>query len=308
MAAPAAMRANYSHLFGASMLPVLEEIFQYEMEMHPSRREELFKVVSTDRDIWQATELHDLGLFEELAEGASYSFQRPKQGASRTLSIAKFGLGFSVSKEMVADAKFDVIADMTRKLAKSAKESQEIKAMAVFNNGFTSELANDGLAVFHAAHTLPSGGTYRNRLAVNADLSNTALDQALVDFATQFVGDGGIIYNPRPKILLVAPQNWRYAKELIGSELKADSADNNMNSFREDGLRVIQSPHLTDPDAWFLLEDPSEHGLRIVSREGIKTEADMINGFATDSILYKASYREQIGVTTAKGVFGSPGA
>lgn len=309
MAAPVALRAQYSHLFGVDMLPVLEELFQFEMAQHPSRREMLFKVVAHDRDIWQSSELHDLDLFAEIAEGAEYSFKRPKQGASKTLSVVKFGLGFSISEEMVDDAKFDPIADMVRKLAKSAKESQEIQAMAVFNNGFSTELTADGVSVFNAAHPLPSGATFRNTLAVAADLSVTSLDTALADFETQFVGDSGIIYNKKPRVLLVRPELKRYAMELIGSELKADTADNNMNSFRQDGLQVVSSPHLTDADAWFLLEAPAETGLRIISRNPIETKAGGADvGYISDSILYKARYREKIGVTHAYGVFGSPGA
>lgn len=309
MSAPVALRSQYSHLFGSSMLPVLEELFRFEMDQHPSRREALFKVVSTDRDIWQSSEIHDMDLFAQVDEGTEYSFKRPKQGASKTLSVVKFGLGFSISEEMVEDGKFDLIADMIRKLAKSAKESQEIQAMSIFNNGFSSELTADGVSVFNAAHPLPSGGSYRNQLSVMADLSTTSLDTALSDFETQFVGDSGIIYNKRPKALLVHPSQKRYAMELIGSELKADTADNNMNSFKQDGLQVISSPHLTDTDAWFLCDAPAETGLRIISRSPIQTKAAGPDvGFTTDSILYKSRYREKIGVTHGYGVFGSQGA
>lgn len=309
MAAPVAIRSQYSHLFGSSMLPVLEELFRFEMEQHPSRREMLFKMVAHDRDIWQSSELHDLELFNQVDEGAEYSFKRPKQGASKTLSMVKFGLGFSISEEMVEDAKFDLIGDMVRKLAKSAKESQEIQAMNIFNNGFSSETTADGVSVFNSAHTLPSGGTYRNVLSVASDLSVTSLDTALSDFETQFVGDSGIIYNKKPRILLVHPSQKRYAMELVGSDLKADTADNNMNSIKADGLQVVSSPHLTDTDAWFLLSDKSEHGLRIIQRQPIQTKAagDDV-GFTSDSILYKARYREKIGAVHGYGVFGSAGA
>lgn len=309
MAAPVAIRSNYSHLYGASALPVLEELFAFEMAQHPSRREMLFKVVPHDRDIWQSSEMHDMDLFNEVSEGSEYSFKRPKQGASKTLSMVKFGLGFSISEEAVEDGKFDLIADMTKKLAKSARESQEIQAMSIFNNGFSSETTADGVSVFNAAHPLPSGGSFRNQLAVAADLSVTALDTALSDFETQFVGDSGIIYNQKPRILLVHPSQKRYAMELVGSDLKADTADNNMNSFKQDGLMVVSSPHLTDTDAWFLVGEKSETGLRIVSRSPIETKAAGPDvGFSTDSILYKARYREKIGVTHAYSLFGSPGA
>jgi hypothetical protein len=308
MSAPNAIRSQYSHLYGSSMLPVLEEIFYSELDMHPSRRQDLFRILSTDRDIWQATEIHDLDLFQSMNEGQEYSYSRPLQGASKTLTIQKYGRGFSVSKEMIADGKFSLVGDMARKLAKSARESQEINAMSPFNNGFTggSETTADGVTVFNSAHTLPSGGTFRNVLSTAADLSVTSLEQMLQDFETQFVGDSGIIYNPKAKILLVHPSNKRKALELIGSDLKADSADNNMNSFKSEGLRVVSSPHLTDSDAWFMLSDPSEHGLRIVVREALSTSSKEV--FDTDSVKYKASYREVIGATVAYGVFGSAGA
>lgn len=306
---PVALRNQYGDLYGSGMLPVLEELFRSEIEMHPSKREMLFKVVSHDRDIWQSSEVHDMDLFLEVPEGSDYSFRRPKQGASKTLSPVKYGLGFSISEEMVDDGKFDMIADMVRKLGRSAKESQEIQAMNVFNNGFSSETTADGQALYASAHTLPSGLTFRNKLSANSDLSTTSLDQALTDFETVFVGDSGIIYNIRPKYLVVAPANKKYAMELIGSDLKADSADNNINSLKQEGLMVVSSPHLTDSDAWFLQAAPAETGLRIISRKPIETKAAGPDvGFVSDSILYKSRYREKIGATHPYGSFGTPGA
>ena len=307
--APVFMRSNYSDLFGSSMLPVLEELFRSELAQHPSRRSQLFKEVSTDKDIWQSSELHDLPLFQQVEEGQDYSFYKQSQGVSKTLRPVKYGLGFSISEEAVADGKFDFIADAVKKMAKSARESQEISAMNVFNNGFSSELAADGLSIFNTAHTLPSGLTFRNRLSSATDLSATSLEQALVDFETQFIGDSGILMNIKPKVLLVAPEAKRYAMELIGSELKADTPNNNLNSLKQDGLIVVSSPHLTDVDSWFLLADPSETGLRIINRQGIQTKAagDDV-GFINDSIYYKSMYREKIGVTHPYGIFGALGA
>lgn len=308
MISPVALRGNFSDLFGADMLPVLDELFALEIARHPSKREELFKMVPWDRDIWQASEVHDLDLFNSIAEGSEYSFKTPKQGASKTLIMSKYGLGFSISEEMVDDGKFDMISDGVKKLARSGRESQEIQAMSIFNNGFSSVTSADGQPVFDQAHTLPSGLTFRNELASAADLSATSLDTALTDFSTVFVGDSGIIYNMQPRALVVAEANKRYALELIGSDLKADTADNNMNSLKNEGLRVVHSPHLTDADAWFLLAAPMDTGLRIVVRKPLETQAAGKDvGFVTDSIFYKSRYREAIGVTHPYGIFGSPG-
>lgn len=309
---PRFLKDNFSDLYGADMLPVLEEVFRYELSQHPSRREQLFKKVSTQRDIWQATSMHDLPLMNQVNEGQDYSFEAPAQGAAKTLKPVKFGLGVSISEEAAEDGKFDEISDLIKKLAKSARESQEIQAMNIFNNGFSTETTSDGVALFSASHTLPSGGTYSNLLAA-ADLSDTSLEDMLVNFETAFVGDSGIIYVVKPRNLVVHPDNKRLAMELIGSDLRlgntaTEQYKNNMNSLREDGLRVVSSPHLTDLDAWFLTAEAQDTGLRIISRKDIETKAAGPDaGFQNDAIYYKVRYREKIGATEAIGVMGTAG-
>lgn len=309
MAAPSAYRANYDDLYTSSALPVLEVLFDNEFSRHPSLREMLFNMRSTDRDIWQSAELHDLPRFNQMSEGEDYDFVSQKQGASKTLTIQKFGLGVNFSQELIADGRFDMVAMAIRKLAAAGADTQEVDAMNIFNNGFASETAWDGQPVFDTAHTLPSGATFRNELSSSADLSPTSLDTALIDFEQQFVGDGGEIKNIKPRVLLVPPQLRRTAMEITQSARKADTSDNNMNPFLQDGLRVVVSPYLTDTDAWFLLAAPEDTGLQIVQRQMMKTTgAGPDVGFLNDSIYYKASYREEIGVTHPYGIYGSPGA
>lgn len=306
MSAPVMLRSNNTDLFGTSMLPVLQELFVDALAMHPSQREKLFKQVAHDRDIYQSSELHELELFSEIAEGSEYSYKRAKQGANKTLTIKKMGLGFSISDEMIADGKFDLVADMVRMLARSAKESQEVDGMNILNNGWGSENTADGLDIFHSAHTLPSGGTFRNRPSSDADLSEASLQTAITDFSTIFVGDGGIIKNLQPRYLVVHPSFKSIAMQLIGSDLQPDTAENNINTLKNEGLVVVSSPHITDLDSWFLTASPEQTGLRIVSRRGIETKSKEV--FDNDAIKYKASYREALGCFHPNGVYGVQGA
>lgn len=306
MSAPSTLRSQYSDFFGTSMLPVLEEIFRTRVSMHPRRRDAIFVQKSTDRDIWQSTELHDMALFTQMSEGEEYSYDRAKQGASKTLTIKKMGRGFSISREAIEDGKIDLVGEMTALLADSAMESMEVDAMNVINNGFGSENTADGVDIFSTAHTLPSGGTFRNTLSTAADLSETSLRQAIQDFRTQFIGDSGIKKLYEPKILLV-PEELRFtALELVKSELKVDTADNNINVLKSEGLVVMSSPHLTDVDGWFLLADKDKTGFRAVNRQGLQTKGEEV--FDTDSVKYKASYREKLGCIHPYGSFGCAGA
>jgi len=311
MAVPSALRANYSDLFGSSMLPVLEELFRTEFEQNPGVRDMLFRTRPTDRDIWQYSELHDMPLFSQVSEGQDYTFSRPKAGNNKTITPVKFGLGYSISEEAVDDGKFDLIGDAIRKMAESARESQEQSAMDVFNNGFSSQTTADGLSLFNASHTTPSGSvTFRNQLATPSDLSYSSLQTAIQDFEKQFKGDSGIFKLIRPKYLVVPSELRMYAEELVGSEKITDNNFNNLNSIKKEGLTVVHSPRLTDSDAWFLTADPKDTGLTIVSRKPVETKAAAADsvGFLNDAIYYKARYREKIDTTHAYGVFGTPGA
>lgn len=306
MSAPVFVRANYADLFGVDMLPALEELFKSELDRHPNRREMLFNMVKPQGGIYQYSELHDMPLHTQMSEGEEYSFQRPRAGANKTLEVQKWGLGASISDESIRDAKFDVVADVIRKMAKSGKESQEIAAMNVFNNAFTTETTADGLSLCNTAHTLPSGQTFSNRLATDADLSRSALRTMLSSFEKNFIGDTGIIYKMVPKILLVHTDERAYAQELVGSDKKPDSMDNNINTLKDEGLIVVASPHLTDTDAWFLLSAKEETGLKIVQDYGIQTKG--WEDEDTDSVKYRSRYREKVGALHPYGIFGTTGA
>jgi hypothetical protein len=310
MAAPSALRTNYSDLFGTSMLPVLEEVFKGEYNQHKSVRELLFKSVKHDRDIWQYSEMHDMPLFSSVAEGADYTMSRPKQGSDKTLTVVKYGLGFSISEEAVADGKFAFISDAVRKMGRSAFESKEVSAMNVLNNGFGSATTADGLSLFNDSHITPTGTyTISNVLAAAADLSDTSLKTAIGDFEKNFKGDSGIIYRIRPKYLVVPSALRLAAIALVNSDLQAGTSNNDMNAIKGEGLQVISSPHLTDADAWFLIGDQMDNGLRVIERQALETSAaDPSVGWLNDSILYKARYREVVGAVHPMGVFGTPGA
>lgn len=309
MAAPSALRANYADLFGTSMLPVLEELFRSNYEARPMVRDKVFKTVPHDRDIWQYSETHDMPLFSSVAEGADYTFSSPKAGNHKTVTVNKYGLGFSISEETIDDGKFDMVGDAVKKMAKSAHESQEQAAMNILNNGFSSQTVADGLSLFNASHTLPSGGTFRNMPSTNADLSYSSLQTGIQDFMKVFKGDSGIIQTIHAKYLVVPNELRMYASELIGSEKKADTNDNNSNSIKGEGLELISSPRLTDTVGWYILSAPEDHGLRIVERKPLETKAAAPDGvgYLNDAVYYKARYREVIDAMHAFGSYGVQG-
>jgi hypothetical protein len=310
MAAPEGIRSNYADLVGSAMLPMLEEICLNEYAQHAALRDKLFKTVSTDTQIWQSSEVDDMPLFSSVSEGADYTMSRTKQGYDKTVSVVKYGLAANFSEELIADSKFGHMSDTVKKMGRSGRESQAVSAANILNNAFGSTTTPDGLALCHTAHTTPSGTvTFRNVLSTASDLSVSSLKTAVTDFRSQFKGDSGIIYDIKPKYLVV-PMGLRLdAIQIVQSDLLAGTSNNDINSLKGEGLEVVASPHLTDDDAWFLISDSSENGLRIVNRQPFQVRASKGDyGFINDSVAVKAAYREALAAIHAKGVFGTAGA
>jgi hypothetical protein len=206
---------------------------------------------------------------------------------------------------MMADDQWQLIGDMVRSGARSAKETENLAAFNIFNNAFTTELASDGIAIISASH--PSQvGNQSNTLASPADLSYSSLAEAEQVFRN-FKDDRGKRLLIKPRILLVSEADRQNALEIVQSPYKANTANNNINALGADGgLTVISSPYLTDSDAWFLLADPRDHGLRIIDREKLssKTHEDVLAGV----LYYKFQYRQALGCDKWRGIVGTAGA
>jgi hypothetical protein len=306
MSAPAYLKSQFPDLNGSTMLPALETLFRMTYNQSPLLRDQILNEKKVSNGIWQYSSVHDMALFAQIAEGEDYSFTRPRPGSSTTLVPVKFGLGASISDEALADAKYEVAADIIEKMAKSARESQEISFCNLFNNGFSTVTTADGVALFSTTHTLPSGATVANRLSTDADLSWSMVQTMRSEFEKNFRGDSGIYYDIKPKKILVHSDQRFYAEEILGSMLKPDTSDNNKNSLSSEGLQILSSPRLTDLDATFMLADKNDHQLMVIKSSGVETKSK--ENFENDSVLYKARYREIVGAADYWGVFGTTGA
>ncbi len=117
--------------------------------------------------------------------------------------------------------------------------------------------------------------------------------------------DAGKIVHWRPKILLVSENQKWLGMELLGSELRADTADNALNAFKDDGLTLVSTPFLTDKNAFFLLAEPSKHNVRSYWREKPNVLHDW--DFETSSMKVKIRARWKKGVSDWRGVYGTSG-
>lgn len=298
------LETNFRNFFGTAALPALDEIFFDHYEQAEDPRSKLFNMESTDREIMQKAGVTSLGLLNVVSEASQAPKDSFAQSFSKTYTVLKYAKAIGISDEMIQDDRFDMISKMVKSLARSSRETQQATAMNIFNNSFGTELAWDGIAIISASH--PSEIGNQSNIQTAADLSYSSLATAEQQFR-QFTDNRGKKLLIKPRILLVSESDRQNALEIVQSPYKAGTANNNINALGADGgLTVISSPYLTDSDAWFLLSDPMDHGLRIVDRQPLNTKMD--EDVLAGVLYYKAQYRQALGCDEWRGIVGNQGA
>lgn len=297
------LEQNFRNYFGVSALPALDEIFFDHYEQAEDPRSKLFNMESTDREIVQKASVTSLGLLNQVAEAQQAPKDNFNQSYYKTYTVYKYAKAIGISDEMIQDDRFDMISKMVKSLARSSRETQLVNSMNIFNNAFTSEQSWDGVAIISSSHPTEVGN--QSNLVAAADLSYSSLATAEQLFR-QFQDNRGKKLLLKPRVLLVSESDRQNALEIVQSPYKAGTANNNINALGADGgLTVMSSPYLTDSDAWFLLSDPMDHGLRIIDRQSLTTkmDEDVIAGV----LYYKAQYRQALGCDEWRGICGSVG-
>lgn len=289
-----------------SRLAYLDEVLFDEMPLEAGIFQRILRIKDMgSRPMVRTTTVASFGTVPTKAEGANVQYEDLAQGFDATYTADTYELGFRASKEALDDEQEEIVSDAARALGSSMNYTYEVDHANIFNNGFTStDGSPDGVALFSTAHVLVGGGTNANKPATDGDLSVAQLRVALVDISNT-KDDAGKLIHWRPRVLLV-PYNAKWlAKELIGSELRADTANNATNAFKDDDLTVVSTPYLTDTNAFFLLASPSGHNVRSYWRERPNVLHDW--DFESSSMKVKVRARWKRGWSDYRGVYGTSG-
>lgn len=249
-----------------------------------------------------------LGLFGERAESANVAEDSSRVGDQIVFSMLNFDKAVRISKNFFDDEQWDVVGRMVQEFGRKARTTQESTGMGVFRNGFTTSLTADAVALFSNSHITLSGDTVDN-LGTGV-LSETELNTGIVALMEQ-KDQAGEIAGHMPHLLLVPPALFKTACEIVDSELRSGSADNDINVYSSKyGIYVKQSPFLGaaaggSDTAWFLLG--KNHNIHRFERQGLETTLVGWENQPNNDYIYKGGYREQYGAVTYEGAWASNG-
>lgn len=297
-----------SSSFAKLLWPGLNSIYGKAYNDYPVEWDKLFEKNSSDRAYEEDLGLSSFGLASVKNEGAPITYDTERQGFTSRYNHVVYALGFIVTREIFEDDQYGKVgAQKAKALARSMRQTKEIVGANIYNRAFDSNYkGGDGVELISASHPNVAGGTFSNKIATAADLSEAALEQAVIDIAG-FRDDRGLLIAARPEKLVIPYQQTFEAKRILGADGRVGTDLNDPNVLKDMGLfsNVVINHYLTDPDAWFILTNVKD-GLKYFERRADQFEMD--NDFDTENAKFKATARYSFGWSDPRAIYGSAGA
>ena len=294
--------------------PGLNALFGMEYSRYENEHAEIFDTETSDRAFEEEVMLSGFGSAPTKSEGGSISYDTATEAYTSRYSHETIALGFAITEEAIEDNLYDQLSSRyTKALARSMANTKQVKASDVLNTAFAADGAagtnpgGDGVSLINTGHPLAVGGTFSNRLATDADLNETSLEQSLIDIAA-FVDERGLKIAVQGRKLIIPKELQFTADRLLNSALRTATADNDINAIRNMGMipeGYAVNHFLTDTDAFFIKTD-APNGLKHFERTPISTS--MEGDFDTGNVRYKARERYSFGFSDPRGIFGTSGA
>ena len=275
---------------------------------YPVEWDKLFEKNTSRRAFEEDVGTSGFGLAVVKSEGSPVTYDTARQGFTSRYQHVTYALGFIVTREAYEDDLYDVVAKKkSQSLAFSMRQTKEIVAANVYNRAFTSGYTGgDGKVLGASDHPNAVGGTWSNILSTAANLSEAALEQAVIDIS-KFTNDRGLKIAVMPKSLHIPADLQFEAERIMKSQYRIGTGNNDVSAVVSMGKfpgGVKINHYFTSTTAWFLRNNVTD-GMKYFSRRDDSFEED--NSFDNETAKFKASARYSYGWTDPRGFYGTPG-
>jgi hypothetical protein len=287
----------------------LNTVFGLEYDRYPEEWRDIYDVETSEKAYEEDVMEVGLGEAPVKPEGSAIEYDEGYETYVVRYTHETIALAFAITEEAEEDNLYGSVGSRSSKqLARALQRTKEVKGGALLNNGFDSNFpGGDGVALFSTAHPLGGGGVLSNTLGTPADLSESAMEEALI-IISEWTDERGIPIRAQVKKLIVPPELMFVSTRLLMTPYQPDTSDNNVNAIYKlgsigDGFSV--NHQLTDTDAWFFITDVQDgfkHFVRRPVKKGLEGD------FETGNLRYKASERYSFGFSNPRCGFGVPGA
>ena len=289
--------------------PGLNALFGLEYKRYENEAAQIFDNESSDRAFEEEVMLSGFGTADVKPEGSGVQYDDAQETYTARYTMETVALAFALTEEAIEDNLYDRISSRyTKALARSMATSKQVKGANVLINATASSgyTGGDGVVLVSSAHPTLNGNQ-SNRPTTYSDLSETSLEQALIDIAG-YQDERGLKIAAQGMKMIIPKELEFTATRILKSQGRVGTADNDINALKSMGMvpqGYTVNHYLTDTNAWFIKTDVP-NGMKHFVRAPLKTA--MEGDFDTGNVRYKARERYSFGWSDWRGVYGNSGA
>jgi hypothetical protein len=291
--------------------PLLNSEFDGVYDQRDDEQAKVFKErPGIQRSYEEQVVLYGFSAAPQIADGTAVGYQSGGELYATRYFFKQYGAAFGLTKVLVEDGDHIRIGQTyARHLAQSLVETKETLGANVLNFAFNNAyVGGDGVSLISASHPAASGPVQSNQLTSAAALSQTSLEQLLIQIMNATDSTGKRI-RLKPTQLVSGTSNSFQIETLLKTPLRVGVANNDINPVKSSGMLSESAilTRITSPTAWFIQTNVNDFakGLQLLTRR--KMEKSMEGDFETDSMRYKATERYAFGWTDWRDMYGTPG-
>lgn len=246
-----------SAAFGDLLDPRFQRIFHEQYDELPDMIPQIFAFPTDNgRADMRWSQVGAYGDWTQFTGTVGY--QAASQGFDTTATHIEFATGTQVERKLFDDDQYNIMDQRPAGLATAGVRTRQKHGARIFTNAFSVDTFfynnSEGVALCSNSHTTNSGASTSSgfdNLTTSA-LSATAVTAARIQFVG-FRDDKANRLMVRPDEILIPPDLYEIAFEIVASMGQVDSAQNNRN-VHEGAYRIIEWNYLTDTNNWFMMD------------------------------------------------------
>lgn len=253
----------------------------------------------SNRDFKEAARvaLSEAGNLELVPEGGQFQQDFLGEASART-KVATYGKLFSLTRQAIINDDLGLFSKIATKYGSAAKRLVNKMVYAQLTGNVKMQ---DNVALFDSKHG--------NVAATGEALSVKAIAKAITAMRRQKGITGDVTLNITPKYLVVPPELEMTAYQIVNSTAAVDGVNSGVVNPYKGRFVVVADAELTDPDAWYLVADASQHDtIEVTYLNGVETpRLETRQGFDVDGIEYKVAFDCGVSALDFRGVFKNAG-
>lgn len=253
----------------------------------------------SNRDFKEAARvaLSEAGNLELVPEGGQFQQDFLGEASART-KVATYGKLFSLTRQAIINDDLGLFSKIATKYGSAAKRLVNKMVYAQLTGNVKMQ---DNIALFDTKHGNVAG--------TGEALSVKAIAKAITAMRRQKGITGEATLNITPKYLVVPPELEMVAYQIVNSTAAVDGVNSGVANPYKGRFVVVADAELTDPDAWYLVADASQHDtIEVTYLNGVETpRLETRQGFDVDGIEYKVAFDCGVSALDFRGVFKNAG-